>query len=387
MSNQSEVAARIDRDAPLTDVHAHPSLKAFLFRRNLWRHYSSGWTFNPFASRTDFKMLTKGHVGVLWAAHYLPERQIFERCFVARAASWLLAPGASRIMKHRPFQALTEMLDEMEVEVGRKPERTELARSPADVKRIRADGKIAVVHAVEGTHALEREIDNLGVLARRGVAMVTLTHFYPNGVAMPTNAIPPGMIPKWLCNIIPKLDAGQGLTAFGRSVVENVLELGMLVDVTHCNERSRRDVYDLIGTRSPIVASHVGVRSLMDDPYNLAEDELRTIAASGGAVGIIFYNHWLSDTAPSVPGLDPGLANVWRTAKAIHDATGSWDHVMLGTDFDGFTDPIDDAEDSSRMPRVTQMFLRMGVPEADVRKIVGGNAQRLLEAGWTGGSS
>ena len=80
--------------------------------------------------------------------------------------------------------------------------------------------------------------------------------------------------------------------------------------------------------------------------------------------------------------LDAGLGNIWLTAKYIHDVTGSWDHVMLGTDFDGFTDPPNDLRDSSQMPRVTEMLLRKGVSEEDVKKIIGGNAQRVLDLGW-----
>ena len=51
---------------------------------------------------------------------------------------------------------------------------------------------------------------------------------------------------------------------------------------------------------------------------------------------------------------------------------------MLGTDFDGFPDPPDNVKDSSQM----DMFLRKGVSEEDVKKVVGGNAQRVLELGW-----
>ena len=73
---QGDVVDRLHREAPLTDVHAHPSLKAYLFRRNLWKHFHSGSAFNPFSSRSDFKMLARGGVGVLWVAHILPERKL-----------------------------------------------------------------------------------------------------------------------------------------------------------------------------------------------------------------------------------------------------------------------------------------------------------------------
>lgn len=65
MTASSETIARIHREAPLTDIHAHPSMKAWLFRRNLWHHYWSASGFDPLTSRTDFKMLEKGGVGVV----------------------------------------------------------------------------------------------------------------------------------------------------------------------------------------------------------------------------------------------------------------------------------------------------------------------------------
>ena len=127
----------------------------------------------------------------------------------------------------------------------------------------------------------------------------------------------------------------------------------------------------------PVLASHVGVARLRNDPYNLSDDELREIAASGGVIGVIFMTYWLSPDKPA-----NGLEVIWQTMEHIHAVTGSWDHVMLGTDFDGFTDPPDDVRDASELPKVTQMLLDRGVPEDDVMKILGGNAMRVLEAGW-----
>ena len=58
------------------------------------------------------------------------------------------------------------------------------------------------------------------------------------------------------------------------------------------------------------------------------------------------------------------------------------DHIALGTDFDGFTDPPDDLPDAARLPLITEKLLQRGVPEPDIKKILGGNAQRVLETGW-----
>ena len=68
----------------LTDIHAHPAMNAFLWGRDLRRHYWTGHHFNPLASLTDFKMLEKGGVKVLWSSLHIPERQYFD-CWLHQA--------------------------------------------------------------------------------------------------------------------------------------------------------------------------------------------------------------------------------------------------------------------------------------------------------------
>lgn len=383
--------SRLNRAAPLTDAHVHPSLKAYLFRRNLWRHYWSGPKFDPFSSRSDFKMLERGEVGVIWLAHYLPERELFRRCWLARILGFLASPFERRLTTGSRFQRLIEMMTAMEVEINRKPDRVELARSPDEVKTIRAKGKIAAVHTIEGGHVLEGSIANLEELHRRGVAMVTVTHFYPyddpdrpaHGISDSADGIPKDMFFRPLC---PKLDAPAPkppyLTDFGVEVVRRMKQLGMIVDVTHCAPEARESIYAELGSDMPIVASHVGAHDLNPDPYNLTRDEILHIGATGGVVGAIFMPYWLGEPEPDPAEPDYGVHTIWHTLEYIHGVTGSWDHVMLGTDFDGFSDPTDTVKDSSQMPMITRKLLRMGLSEDDVKKIIGGNAQRVLELGW-----
>ncbi len=368
--------AQLHREAPLTDIHAHPSLKAYLFRRNLWRHYRSGKTFNPFSTRSDFKMLTRGGVGVLWNALHLPERELF-RCFWLRLAGLLVLPAYRKVVRGRPFVRLLEMARAMEREIARRPALVELAVTAADVHRIRQLGKIAVVHTVEGTHVLEGDPGHLEKLATRGVAMVTLSHFFDNGVAAQTLGIPRNNIVNAFC----KYDFGWShpapLTEFGKTVLREATRLRMLVDVTHCTPGARQAVFQELDSGRPVVASHVGAHAVHADPYNLEDDEIRHVAATGGLVGVIFMTHWLDPGEPK-----KGLDAIWRTIERVHQVTGSFDHVALGTDFDGFTDPPNDVRDASHMGEVTRTLLEHGVPDADVRKILGGNAQRVLERGW-----
>ncbi len=371
-----ERVRQLHREAPLTDVHAHPSLKVYLFRRNLWRHYWSGKSFNPFSSRSDFRVLKRGGVRALCAAHYVPERELLGDCSVLRFAARLLLPAYSKLARGSPFDRLLEMMDAMEREVGRRPDQAELARSAAEVRRICREGKIAVVHTVEGAHVLEGDPERLEILARRGVAMMTLAHFYANGVADQVDGIPKDMFIRKVCNLrFGKVD--PALTDFGREVLRRMCDLKMLVDVSHCTPPAREAIYSALPGHRPVVASHVGLAWYRPDPYNLADDEIRHIARTGGAIGVIFMTYWLSSFHPQV-----GLSIIFETMRHIHDVTGSWDHIMLGSDFDGFTDPPDDIHNASRFPALTEFLLRRGMSEEEIRKVLGGNAQRVLEAGW-----
>ncbi len=233
MNQRSDLIDRIHREAPLTDIHVHPSLKAYLFRRNLWRHWGSDGAFNPFASRSDFKALSEGGVGVIWSSLYLPERQLFHDCFWLRLAAFLLIPVYRKLMSGGLFERLLEMMDAMEREIARRPDAVELARSAADVGRIRAENKIAVVHTVEGAHVLEGDPDKLDVLDDRGVAMLTLAHFYPNGVAAQVDGIPHDMFVRQLCDFDVRSQE-PALTPFGEAVLGRMKQLRMIVDVSHC---------------------------------------------------------------------------------------------------------------------------------------------------------
>jgi membrane dipeptidase len=378
MSDDIEIR-RLHRDAPLTDVHVHPSLKAYLFRRNLWRHYTSGKTFNPFSSRSDFPTLERGGVGVIWAAHHLPEVQLFQQCLLLQAAGWLTLPVYRKITTGSRLQRVLDMIDVLEREVARRPDRVEVARAAADVPRIRAAGKLAVVHAVEGGHVLEGNVESVDALADRGVALLTLSHFFDNALAAQTSGgIPKDMFIRKLCPFNFRWSQPTALTPLGTEVLRRMTHRRMIVDVTHCTPDARAAVFAELGGRRPVVATHVGVQRYNPDAYCLTDDELREIARSGGFVGVIFMTYWLKQPDPPKNGLEA----IWRTMEHVRAITGSLDHVVLGTDFDGFTDPPDDLEDASTLPAVTRMLLDRGVAEADVKKILGANAQRVLAAGW-----
>jgi membrane dipeptidase len=368
----------------LTDIHAHPAMNAFLWDRDLRRHYWTGRAFDPLASLTDFKMLEKGGVKLLWSSLHIPEPDYF-RCWLLRIAAHFTA-GGRKLLKLSAWECLLVMKAEMERQVART-DRFEVARSNAELDRALATGKTAIVHTVEGGNVLGAGLEaddvparlgRLDELADGGVASLTLAHLFPNDMAGHADAIPEATAKIPFCSLDDGVDLTRGLTPSGRAVVERMVERRIIPDVSHCTPVARREVYELVADRIPVAATHTGVQSMNPVAYNLDETDVRAIVGTGGVVGVIFMPYWLEESHPG-----PGLEAIWRTMDTVREwSGGSWEHVAIGTDFDGFTDPPDDCDSAAKLPLIREMLESKGVSRKDVKAVLGGNARRVLRDGW-----
>jgi microsomal dipeptidase-like Zn-dependent dipeptidase len=370
--------------ATLVDLHAHPSLQASLFYKTLGKRiYPSARAFDPFKVRTNFPQLRDGGVDVLLSTVYAPEKGILTSAPPLKLLKYLMPRLWRDVYGQDYFSVVNRMMDVMEVQaeqaLNRSGERqAQFAHSLAELEAIlklpEAGRPVALVHNIEGGHALDGKLENLEVFFRRGVAYLTLAHFFPNELVSPTFPWPEHLQHfNWFQD---ERDLTRGLTPFGEQVVERMIELGMLIDIAHCTPPARARIYDMVGKRAPLVASHVGAYDINPDPYNLKDWEMKKIAESGGVIGVIFMNYWLR------PGESKrGLNVIAQTLRAFIDAAGE-DAVGLGTDFDGFTTPPSDLDNAAKMHCLTQRLLAEGFSAAQVRKILGGNALRVLRQGW-----
>jgi microsomal dipeptidase-like Zn-dependent dipeptidase len=369
----------------LTDIHAHPAMNAFLWDRDLRRHYfTAGGKYCPLASLSDFKMLRKGEVDVLWSSLHVPEPD-YLRCPPIRLLAHV-TKGGRKLLKLNSWQCLQIEMEEMERQVERA-EGFALARSNAELDRVRSSCQRAIIHTVEGGHVLgaglaasdrDGRLERLGELAAVGVASLTIAHLFPNELAGHAKGIPDNLRKVlFLWELDSKVDPDRGLTPLGAEVVEEMVRLRIVPDVAHCTPTARRQIYELVDNRIPVIASHVGVKTINDVPYNLDQDDVRAIAASGGVVGVIFMPYWLHEDNPG-----KGRDAIWATMETLRDWTGGWQHMALGTDFDGFTDPADDFNSAAKLHLVRRMLEANRVLGADLEAVLGGNARRVLRTGW-----
>lgn len=369
----------------LTDIHAHPAMNAFLWDRDLRKHVMGGDAFNPLASLSDFEMLRRGGVKVLWSSLHVPEQG-----FLSSPPIHLLAhvtQGGRMLLRDNAWECLLAQMGDMEQQVARSDDGFRHARSNAELDAAIAAGRTAIVHTVEGGHVLsagladddlDGRLERVDVLADRGVASITLAHLFPNDLAGHVDAIPKHEHRILFWRLDPQVDLERGLTATGAAVLERMVERRILPDVSHCTIPARAQIYAQVAGRIPIVASHVGVSTLNDDPYNLRREDVEAIAAGRGVIGVIFMPYWLDAKHPK-----NGLEAIGRTMAQLNEwAGGTWEHVAVGTDFDGFTDPPDDCSDESQLPRLRTLLEGNGLDAAAIDAVLGGNARRVLAEGW-----
>ena len=384
---------QIHQEATIVDLHIHPSMQQQLFRRNLNLRYVINRTLHadPMSVRASFPRLHDGGYDAFFSVLHVPERGLLKDFPIVRLFRFLRPDLWQKLMVSPPFKATLRIMDDMEAAVAdsARTSAVKVTRSVAELDAILSQPKsqrpMAAIHAVEGAHSLgsqqvsdEDVLAHLEALYQRGVICLTLAHFYPNRVANPCYPFPEE-IARLAANPALWRDLTLGLTDLGQRVVERMIELGMLIDLSHCTPTARRQIYAIVdasGKHSPLLATHVGAYALDPSPYNLTDDEIRRVARDGGVVGVIFMPYWLM---PKESG--QGLNFISRHIQYLVEVGGE-EVVGFGTDFDGFTTPPDDLDNASQLPRLTQRLVVDGHSEARIKKVLGGNALRAIRQGW-----
>jgi membrane dipeptidase len=146
-----------------------------------------------------------------------------------------------------------------------------ICKSYADIMAARQAGKIALLITMEGVEPLGTDINLLRVFYELGVRSIGLTHARRNmagdgGIFAPTGSSP------------------QGLTAFGKEVVQQCEALGILLDLAHLNPAGVDDVLAL--TQKPVIISHTNPRHFYDIERNSSDDHIRAVGQRGGIIGM-----------------------------------------------------------------------------------------------------
>ncbi|KAL1631808.1 hypothetical protein SLS56_004329 [Neofusicoccum ribis] len=234
-----------------------------------------------------------------------------------------------------------------------------LIKEPDDVKLAYSKGKIACSIGIEGLHMAGNSIGIIRAFYLLGVRYCTLTHVCNNAFAdSSTSRIGP---------------VHGGLSALGRSAIREMNRIGMIIDVSHTSPDCAKQVLEL--TRAPVMFSHSNVKSVFDCPRNVPDDILDMIPANNGIIMVTFVPEHVAARRRDAR-MDDVLDHLFYiAARRI-----GWDHVGLGSDFDGIASVIPGLEDVRCYPSLLQAVLDRGATEEQLAKVAGENMLRV----WRG---
>ncbi len=284
-------------------------------------------------------------------------------------------------------------------------DRLALALGSADIERIHAEGKIAVLIGFQNAYALGSDLSLMDHYVAEGVRVFAFNHAGNNAFSDSSRPAIAGDEPH------------GGLSALGRSAVRKLNDLGVVIDVSQLTTKGVMQTLEL--SRAPVIASHSAVRALVDETRNLLDEEMDAIAAKGGVVHVPPFNTYLAPRPPEFVarlariraefGLPETFRGVLDDAQQLQgDARGEYtraalesvprasiedyldhidyvvkrigvEHVGIGTDFDHGAGIVG-FKDASEAPNLTRGLLERGYSAEDIAKIWSGNFVRVLKA-------
>ena len=317
---------------------------------------------------TDLPRLRAGRVGGQFWSVYVP-------------CSFPPAEAAS---------AVFEQIARVRRLVERHPDDLQLAVTADDVDAAQRAGRVASLMGAEGGHCIASSLDVLRELRRSGVRYLTLTH---------------NLNTEWADSATDAPVHG-GLTDFGRAVVAEMNQIGMIVDLSHVAPTTMRDA--LAVTSAPVLFTHSCARAVTDHPRNVPDDVLEALPGNGGVCMVTFVSRFVSrGTAAWSARVDEAMAAAVgdpRDLAARDRFAATWDgppppparlddvvehlehvravagieHVGLGGDFDGTSELPVGLEDVGCYPRLFDALLARSWSVADCERLAQRNVLRVL---------
>ncbi|MFN8570640.1 MAG: membrane dipeptidase [Gemmatimonadaceae bacterium] len=261
-------------------------------------------------------------------------------------------------------------------------------RTVADLKEAKRSGRVGIILGFQDAVMLDADVSRVDLFHSLGVRIIQLTYNVRN--LLGDGCLEP---------------ANSGLSTFGRRVIERMNDVGMLVDLGHVGRQTSADAVK--ASKKPVAATHTGCAALNDVPRNKPDALLKSIADTGGVVGIYLMPFLRTGSAPNADDV------VKHISHAV-DVCGE-DHVGIGSDLSitplditpefrakhvqfvqgrrkaGIMAPgedesvfnyVADFNQPRRMELIADALAKAGHGSARIAKIIGGNWERVFGEVW-----
>lgn len=279
------------------------------------------------------------------------------------------------------------------------PDKFEIAKTYNDILRITGNHKLCGLMGIEDGIEIE-SLEDIENLYSMGIRYIGLLWNNNNKIGSSAKEESKGK--------------KGGLTNFGKSVIEKMNEVGMIIDVSHMGEQSFWDVVSL--TKYPIIASHSNCYSLNPHYRNLKDEQIKAIAKTGGVIMVNFYDEFILSGADAIRSQNyyqlyreqlDSIYNLYQTdlikfneerykfivehpivngisvdklidhIDHIRDLVGV-EYIGFGSDFDGGISPPNELYDGTCYPIIAKKLSERGYTKEEINKILGENFLRVF---------
>ncbi|KAL4969534.1 dipeptidase gliJ [Aspergillus stella-maris] len=327
-------ALRILKEVPLIDGHNDfPYMIRGWLRNNIDNHRDV--LYDMPIGHTDIKRIQQGCLGGQFWSAYVPCPK----------------PGKQA----DELQQTLQQIDVIHRLIETFPDVLRFAASADEIWSCFRTGRVASLIGVEGLHQIGDSPAALRMLYRLGVRYVTLTHNCHNWWADAANISPP---------------LHGGLSKDGEKMVREMNRIGMIIDLSHTSHETQSQVLQL--SEAPVIYSHSSIYTLTPHARNTTDSNLNLLASKNGLIMISFLRGLTTpDSADAT--LPAVLDHILYAGERI-----GYDHVGIGSDFDGMLTGPEGLSDVSCYPALVAGLLERGVDEGDVKKVLGFNVIRVL---------
>ena len=250
-----------------------------------------------------------------------------------------------------------------------------LAERATDIELAKKDGKLAIIFDIEGGRAVESHPGLIEIFYRLGVRWMLLAYNKNNRLGGGCQ------------------DDDCGLTSYGRTIIDEMERVGMVLCCSHTGYRTARDAMEY--SRKPVIFSHSNPRAVKDHPRNIPDDLIVACAKTGGVVNINGFGTFLGDNDNSTETLLTHIDYVANLVGSEHVGLGL-DYVFDREELDSFNTsrpdlyppekgyrPGTEMVEPERYPVIAEALLARGYTDAETQGILGHNNLRIARSVWT----
>jgi len=172
-------------------------------------------------------------------------------------------------------------------------------------------------------------------------------------------------------SLVGSLNSSRGLSRLGKKIINKMNKLGIIIDVSHMNEKSFWEVFKI--SKNPFVATHSNVFKISKNKRNLNNRQIKALTEKGGMMGIFFSSPFLNDSKKA--NLSDIISHIDYVIKLV-----GIDYIGVGSDFGGILSGTPKGMgDISKLPKIMDGLEKKGYLKKDIEKIMGNNWIQVIK--------